>query len=439
MSNEFKAGASSVDISPREPQRLRVRGLNHSWPTSDVLEGYELTADAVAVEVGGRRAVFATYDAMSHRAQRERAVRQAVADQTGIEPACVFVGARHTHSSSAAPSDEDDPACLEAARAYAQGVVDGVATACVQAIQSLRPAEMTRATATLGEPVGLNRRARFGYGGVMPGWGAGAVSLSGEKFAPPAGPDSTRIDFLAVRELGRNHPFAMLTAYATHIHLAAIPYFNSELVGGVKQALNAHFSGLVVAYANSTGGDLDIHGVHPMPPGGLDARLTWYTDSCHLLGQRFADAVVAAMANARYTRPAAFAQAAAMSESPAGEPRPRDYLINAAGFGGLGIVTLPGELFIEFIDRIRNESPFPHTLVIGFNGSAAPRGYTGTRLAYEQGGYETGAGPAPSPRDAADDAEAAQGSTTVRAGLETGNEIVADALELLARVNADPS
>ncbi|MEX0887142.1 MAG: hypothetical protein WD009_11965 [Phycisphaeraceae bacterium] len=437
MSDEFRAGASSVDISPRHPQLLRVRGLNHSWPTADILEGHELMADAVAVEVGGRRAVFATYDAMSHRAQRERSIREAVADQTGVEPMCVFAGARHNHSSGADPSDEDDPACVEAVETYAQRVVDGVTTACVQAIEALRPAEMTAGTAALNEPVGLNRRARFSYGGVMPRWGAGAIGLPGEKFAPTAGPDSTRIDFLAVRELGQDDPFAMLTAYATHIHLAAIPYFNSELVGGVKHALRDHFPGLVVSYANSTGGDLDIHGVHPMPADGLEARMTWYTDSCRLLGQRFADAVVATMSGARYSRPPGLHQAAVTSESRSGESRPRGYLINAASFGGLGIVTIPGEVFIEYIDRIRNESPFPHTLVVGFNGSAAPRGYTGTPLGYEQGGYETGAGPAPSPRDAPD-AEQDDGrpTTVVRAGLETGNEIVADALALLASVNA---
>ena len=56
--------------------------------------------------------------------------------------------------------------------------------------------------------------------------------------------------------------------------------------------------------------------------------------------------------------------------------------------GGIAFVGIPGEPFLEIELAIRAESPFPVTLVCGHaNGFS---GYMPTRIAYDQGGYETG-------------------------------------------------
>jgi hypothetical protein len=61
--------------------------------------------------------------------------------------------------------------------------------------------------------------------------------------------------------------------------------------------------------------------------------------------------------------------------------------VQAIGLGDLGIVALPGEFFAESGLRLRQRSPFPHTLAIGYaNGGI---GYVPPVAAFAEGGYET--------------------------------------------------
>jgi hypothetical protein len=61
--------------------------------------------------------------------------------------------------------------------------------------------------------------------------------------------------------------------------------------------------------------------------------------------------------------------------------------IQAIAFGReLALVGFPGELFSEIGMRIRNDSPFGHTVVCGYAGGTV--GYVPTRAALAEGGYE---------------------------------------------------
>ena len=53
----------------------------------------------------------------------------------------------------------------------------------------------------------------------------------------------------------------------------------------------------------------------------------------------------------------------------------------------VAIVTLPGEVFVEFGLQIKAESPFATTLVIELANDAP--GYIPTKKAFVEGGYET--------------------------------------------------
>ena len=60
--------------------------------------------------------------------------------------------------------------------------------------------------------------------------------------------------------------------------------------------------------------------------------------------------------------------------------------LTAIAFGGVGLVTTPGELFTELGQQILSRSPFPVTFHAGYaNGSI---GYLPTLEAYREGGYE---------------------------------------------------
>jgi len=110
-------------------------------------------------------------------------------------------------------------------------IVNAFIDSCVEAASTIAPAEIAAATTHLLEPIGQNRRARLSNGTCANAWGSGPVIPPGLKYAGPAGPDSTRIDILAARRLGEERPFAVLTSYASHPHLYALPYFSGETIG----------------------------------------------------------------------------------------------------------------------------------------------------------------------------------------------------------------
>ena len=434
MSDEFRAGVASVDMSPDRPELLTVSGLHAKDPTRGVLPGYELWVDAMAFEAGGRRAVVATRDTQGYGRQSEMEIRKAVAERTGIDETMVIVTARHTHSSGAEPRDKGNPACVQASKDYWDKIRRSTIEACVGALESLRPAEIAARSVELRQPIGQSRRMRFGHGGAMASWAAGPVAVPGERFAGSTGPDSRRIDLVAVREPGAAQPFGLLTSYATHVHLSGIPYFASDSVGGVRNELRRRLPGATLVYAVATCGDLDIHFTHPMPAGGIETEIRWYQESAEEIGRRFAEAVVPSIPTEGYVRPAAIGHEYFQADGPAGDRRVRRFMVNALRLGDIALASIPAEMFMELIDGIRSRSPFRNLLLLGFNGTSG-LGYVGTPLAYEQGSYETSRGPAPSPEEEARRIAAGiQDRTIGRARSDTGLQIVDQTVETLHRL-----
>ena len=65
--------------------------------------------------------------------------------------------------------------------------------------------------------------------------------------------------------------------------------------------------------------------------------------------------------------------------------------VNALHFGPFAIATNAGELFVEHGLEIKQDSPFPFTVVTELTNGLAM--YQPTREAFEQQGYETLVGP----------------------------------------------
>jgi neutral ceramidase len=64
--------------------------------------------------------------------------------------------------------------------------------------------------------------------------------------------------------------------------------------------------------------------------------------------------------------------------------------LNVISIGPLALVFLPGEFFVELAYEIEKNSPFEHTIVVGYAENNI--GYVPTLAAFEEGGYETGPG-----------------------------------------------
>ena len=66
--------------------------------------------------------------------------------------------------------------------------------------------------------------------------------------------------------------------------------------------------------------------------------------------------------------------------------------IQAISLGDIALVSIPGELFVEYGLEIKRKSPFPHTFIIGYANDYV--GYIPTLKAFQEGGYEVRTGAA---------------------------------------------
>ena len=378
----LRVGVAGCDIAPPEPALLTPTGIGHIQPTRGLLD--DMSARAIAFQAGGKVAFVVVGDQLFTNRDVQAAVSEAVAKQIGCDPLSVLIASTHNHSASPTAADNSGEAGKKALAEARKKVTDGYTGACLAAYKNLRPAEMAAATTWLKETVGVNRRMLVANGEVMSAWGGGTVAVPGEHFYG-TGPDNKRIDILSIREPGRKEPFAILTSYASHIHLIGMPYFGSEFAGRARLEIESRVPGATVVYANSTAGNLTLRSPLPDPLKEADSEeaLQWYKDTMTLLSKRFADAVVSAIPTDGYRRPEAFGHDADVVA--AGERRIPS--VNALTFDNIALVVIPGEMFNTFGEMMHAQSPLEHLLLVGYG--AGGFGYIPPVVGYEQGGYET--------------------------------------------------
>ncbi|HUT57739.1 MAG TPA: hypothetical protein VNA25_07790, partial [Phycisphaerae bacterium] len=416
---EFQIGVAVRDISPPQPTRLKPTGMGRLVPTRGVLD--PLRVEAMAIRAGGELAFVTSSDLRTVWIEWVQEIREAVAARTGCDPGRVLISGTHNHCSSPEAAD-DSPEAKAALEAANRKIIDGFIDACVEGAGSLRPAEIATATFTLREPVGQNRRFRLSNGTCVNTWGSGPVIPPGMKAVGPGGPDSDRADVLVAREVGAERPFALFISYPSHPHLCALPYFSGEFPGAVKRRVERLIPGATAMQASHAGGNIDLHCIHPMPDGE-PAQVQWFKDSAELLAERFTRDLLPAIPTGGYSRPSKMRHEYWSTEGaePAGSKRLT--VLNAVALGDVALVSMPGELFIELAQDIHAASPFPHNILMGYNGSR--QGYVPRPLGFEQGSYEVMRGPSLTVEE-----DLAQPSS-VRSRIETGREITAKILEIL--------
>ena len=415
--SDLQIGAARVDITPAKVALLKPTGMERREPTRGVLD--PLFVEALAIDVGGERLFVVTSDLRTIEHAMVVEVRTAVAERCQCASERVLLSSVHNHCSSPEAAD-DSPESLAALAEATDKITDGFVTACVDALAAHRPAEVAYRSVALRAPVGQNRRYRFSGGTCANCWHGGAVCPPGQKFVGPGGPDSIEARLLMVREVGSASPFAVLVSYPSHPHLTGVPYFSGETVGAIKAEIASQIPGALVLYANHTGGDIDMHCVHPIPPGaGVESIVAWFQESQRTIARRVAEAVVpAAVGCTDYERPAWLRHEYYSS----GEDAPANHrvtIINTAVLDGFALASIPGEVFLSLGQAIQARSPVPRLLLMGYNGSVG--GYVPPALGFEQGSYEVMRGPAASEDDCL---EVRPGRFAKRAMWQSGQQIV---------------
>ncbi len=422
---QLRIGVAVRDISPPRPQLLKPTGMGRLVPTRGVLD--PVRAEAMAVEAGGELTFFVTSDTRTLSYEWVTEVREAVAEKTGCDPLRVMLSGVHNHCSN--PMAADDSAEAQAALEEAERkIVDAFIGACVEAARKRCPAEIAATYVDLTQPIGENRRARLDNGTCANCWGSGPVIPPGHGCIGPAGPDSTRVAVLAARRLGEERPFVVLNSYPSHPHLYALPYFSGEFPGAVKRRGEMLMPGTVFMHTSSTGGNIDLHCVHPLPDYD-GAQVRWFQENAALLATRFLDDVIPALPVDGYSRPACMRHAYWSTEDEMLPGSRRLVILSALGLGEIALVSMPGEFFIEWGQELLERSPFAHTITGGYNGSV--RGYVPLPLGFEQGSYEVMRGPGAPHR------EEAEKGLRVRADVDTGREITDQLLSMLRELHEE--
>jgi len=410
----LRAGAAAVKITP--PMGMPMAGYYYNRGAEGVHD--DLMAKALVLEKDGVKAALVACDLASVSRPIVEEARKLIQEQTGIPAERVMISATHAHTGPVllGRTSRDDMAVgmLDIARKYVANLPGLIADSVRQAHARLEP---VRAAAATGreESLAFNRRFFMKDGSV--GWNPGKLNPNIVRPAGPIDPDVP----VAYFETPDGRPLATCVNYAMHLdtvggqHFSAdYPYTLSTLLARVKtpQMLTLFTMG-----ASGNINHIDVSTKKPqkgheeaarigtvlagevlktytrlsaIEPAALKAR----SEIVRLPLAEFnpADLTKARQLAALYGKPNAapfmdLVWAFKLIDVSGREGKPIEAEVQVIALGGdLAWVALPGEIFVELGQAIKQASPFAHTIVTSLaNGSI---GYVPNRKAYPEGAYE---------------------------------------------------
>jgi neutral ceramidase len=414
---DLKVGAASVDITP--PVGTPMAGYYGERASRGVHD--PLFAKALVLERDGKKAALVSLDLISTPMALVEEARREIEKSTGIRGADVMISATHAHTGpvlQARGAREDafggkNPL----ARAYGLELPGKIAESVRRAEGRLRPA---RVATGLGHEssIGFNRRFHMADGSV--GWNPGKNNPAILKPAGPIDPDVAVVYFEA---LDKDKPaLATYVNYAVHLDNVSGVMFSADLPATVAELLG-RFKGpdMVTLYTAGCCGDInhiDVRWAEGQGGHANAARMgvilaaevlrTWpklrpaaagplvvRSEKVKLPPDRITPEEIAA-SRATITaleekgKPPPFMELVRAFkvrdvEARRGEPIEVEVQVIALG-GEIAWVSLPGEIFVELGLAIKQDSPFPQTIIAELANGVI--GYIPSRRAYSQGNYE---------------------------------------------------
>lgn len=408
MNSLLLAGVGRTDITP--PLGTALAG----YPVQDrVAETIRdpLHATALVLARGDCRVAIISLDWILIEAEEVTAIRNLVQAQTGIAPANVTVAAIQSHS---APRTFSAWGWGDKDRDYVSAVLPHIGEAVVQAVANLQPALVGIGTTT--SEVGINRRQiRQNHTvtlGVNP-WGPYDPTMTVLRFEGAQGPLATLVHYGAhptvfhgkSRAVSRDWPGIMIDRLEALTGAPAL--FINGAVGDVAPRTN--FMGAV--------GDGETALLEVGTRAATDA-LRAYRSIKELRDLELAVVTGDLLLPYRPLAPLDEAQQnlaiAEANKEQWGQPmcdyRHWQSVVNAHSappvtdisftqtitrLGPVALVPFPGEPFTEIVLRLRDYSPFQHTLCASTTNGCL--GYFVTRESLHRGGYEVWVGKAYGP------------------------------------------
>lgn len=405
MSN-LRVGAARSNINP--PLNCHICGYFNDRRAADIAD--DLQAKTVVFASDDTLIGLCMLDLIVATQEQLAVAKQRAHDLTGIPVENLFIACTHTHFGPAPLEIFNVPGEEE----YMQWAMERAGDSFKLAYNRLQPAELGHGAGLCPEET-HNRRWVMRDGSVQmnPGY-------QNPEMVHPAGPTDPEVGLLVARDL-EGKPLAAVANYS--LHYVGGPYAQSisaDYFGYFDRALQrmagAEFVGLM---ANGFCGDINNCDftrpapTYPHPFAQAERVGTRVAAVAYSAWQGIRDwdrhpALGAKIQETPFVRRTSteeeLAAARAYRDSkhdPAdadwvyagevlalqGEPVERLTPVMALRLGDLGIVGLPGEIFVEYGLQIKQQSPFERTFTVELANDYI--GYCPTDQALQEGSYET--------------------------------------------------
>jgi hypothetical protein len=380
-SHHILVGASMVEITPPLEAGILMSAVEGRWaPFEGVRE--PLYARAVVIEQGSRRVALVSLDLLgvSGKALGGRVRfkgRVVAAAQYAVKASHLILAATHTHSAPESVAITD----LYHTHVFKDWVNDlaqKVGTTIQQAAQAIRPCRLL-AGARPVPGLSIYRRIKTTEGIVL-----SHPPPPPEKIISAEGPVDDSVNVLAFVD-GLDQYVALVVNATCHpVHEMCIPQISPDYPGEMSRLLERHYQGTVALFLNGAAGN-----INPPTVSGGPAEAIRH-------GQRLAEAVEGMLGQLRpllgeglklQRRPITL-PARTLTGRPAAQPLKTE--LAALRLGETTFLFAPGELFVEIGLAIRQNSPYPFTVIAGYAEDAI--GYIPTDQTFDEGGYELGPG-----------------------------------------------
>ncbi len=402
------AGTAKIDITPLGS--VWMDGMIRTHPSCGIHDPLFARALVLANSADLAQAfAIVSVDVCALAANDTHAARQAAAAKTGIPAAHIIIAATHSH---AGPATFGFFNPREAS--YGQELVSKIAAVIEQAVHHLQPAAVGYAAGT-EETISHYRRLLADDGHVVMNW----ESYPPEHIVGPLGVTDPELGVLKVTAAENSQAvMALLFNHAGHPNVLSGDNYllSAEYPGVAERLLEREFGGTAI-FVNGAQGDIDIDGLRDRDWEGME-RLG------NALAQAVAEtaraivpsqATIVRGASVKYTvpsrkiTPAEWQWAEQVLRETGGVIHPladgvgddykavlyrqlrqaegRDIEVeqNCFAIGDCAFISFPGELYTEIGQRIKAESPFQYTYLVGLANGYID--YIPTRQAIGEGGY----------------------------------------------------
>jgi neutral ceramidase len=418
--NELKAGFAVVDITP--PTGYRMSGYFYERRNTGTHD--RLQAKALVLEQGSERAalVFCDLIAISHELSER--TRILASRRSGIPPSHILIAATHTHTGPLyfGPLRDywHETAKARDGRDLAEGVdypailAERLADAMARARRSLQPVHVE---AAIGEALDLafNRRFHMKDGSVV--FNPGKLNPN---IVRSAGPVDTDVGTLVFLTADRKRVLSIFTSFALHLDTVGGTQYSADypfyLERELKKELGPH---LVSFFGTGTCGDINhIDVTHNRPQKGHAEAARIGRELSQAVVLTFADLLPVQNPSLAVKSEKVVAQLQSFTAEQIADAQSKLSRIGTPQLGFLAgveafkivdiqrrggktiplevqafrfgedtaLVGLPGEVFVELGLAIKEQSPFPNTLVIELCNDSI--GYVPTKKAFTEGSYE---------------------------------------------------